>query len=696
MCGIAGLLHADERVDLGRLHHMARLLRHRGPDDEGIVLIDPAANAALVLGGPDTPGPVYASPHPWTPGVRPPDASAGGGAYRVGLAHRRLSIVDLSPAGHQPMCDEEGRCWITYNGEVYNHLELREELTSLGARFRSTSDTEVILAAYLRWGPDCLARMNGMFALAIWDGRRRELFCARDRFGVKPFYYQWDGRSFAFASEPGALVLTQPRRIGPRLAAVRDLVALDWVDHDAHTFFNGLMQLPAGHTLVVGEQGVAIRRWWTLDPTRHATGNPGDWAHEFAERFDSAVRLRLRADVEVGSCLSGGLDSSAVVTTAAPMMDRPLRAFTVAYDEGPAFDERHYVRATVAASKAASDIVVPDGSDFWDTFDRLAERQDEPTAGPGVYSQWHVMSLAHRHGLKVLLDGQGGDETLAGYWRYLPMRLRDLLCEGRLGDFAALFGPVAGRLGASTALALTVEPWLPAGLVAPLRRRYGQGKDRALTARLRALPTVALRPPSAFPTAVTRQQAFDTLQRLLPSLLRYEDRNSMAFSIETRLPFLDYRLVEFVFSLPDEQRLEGATTKAILRRALADRLPREVLSRQDKMGFETPTDVWLRSRYAGEVRRRLLSDGPLHAWLEPGVIASELDDYLSGRRDIGLQIWRWLSLEAWGRRFVAADPRVTARPLEVQTHPGLHKSYTQVIEMRARETEPADARVHAG
>jgi asparagine synthase (glutamine-hydrolysing) len=468
---------------------------------------------------------------------------------------------------------------------------------------------------------------------------------------------------------------------------VRDLVALDWVDHDAHTFFAGLMQLPAGHALVVGERGLTIRRWWTLDPERRATGTPADWTREFVERFDAAVRLRLRADVEVGSCLSGGLDSSAVVTTAAAMLERPLRAFTVAYDEGPAYDERHWVRATVAASGAASDVVVPDGGDFWATFDRLHERQDEPTAGPGVYSQWHVMALAQRHGLKVLLDGQGGDETLAGYGRYLPLRLRDLLCEGRFGEFAALFGPVADRLGGSTTLALVAEPWLPTGLVAPLRRRYGQGKDRVLGRALRGLPHAAPSPPAGFASAVSRQQAFDTLQRLLPSLLRYEDRNSMAFSIETRLPFLDYRLVEFVFSLPDDQRLEGATTKAILRRALKDRLPAAVLARQDKMGFETPADLWLRGRYAAEARRRLLADGPLHEWLEPSVLASELEDYLAGRREIGLQVWRWLALEAWGRRFVAADPRVTERPAEAQTHPGLHKSYAQVVALRTRETE---------
>lgn len=689
MCGIAGLYRSDDRVDLGRLQHMSRLLRHRGPDDEGIVLIDPASGVALPLGGPDTPREVYTAPHRYSPGHHPLDPNAG--AFRVGLAHRRLSIVDLTPAGHQPMCSADTRCWIAYNGEVYNWVELRRELEGLGERFTSASDTEVILAAWRRWGPECLARMNGMFAFALWDSRTRELFCARDRFGVKPLYYQWDGQTFAFASEPKALVLTQPRRIVPRLEAIRDLVALDWVDHEAHTFFEGVLQLPAGHALVVGERGLSVRRWWALDPSRRAPGRPEDWSHEFVARFDDAVRLRLRADVEVGSCLSGGLDSSAVVTTAATMLDRPIRAFTCAYDEGPRYDERAYVKATVEASGARSDVVVPDGSDFWDTFERLAAQQDEPTAGPGVYSQWQVMGLARAHGLKVLLDGQGGDETLAGYWRYLPLRLRDVLATGDLPAFLRLWGPVAKRLGGGTTLALVVEPWLPAALVAPLRRRYGQGKDRVLTPALRALPVTRLRAPREFPSAVSRQQAFDTVQRLLPSLLRYEDRNSMAFSIETRLPFLDYRLVEFVFSLPDTQRLEGATTKAILRRSLAGRIPPAVLGRQDKMGFETPTDVWLRSRFAAETRRRLLTPGPLHEYLEPGPLAAELDDYLAGRRAIGLQIWRWLALEAWTRRYIAADPRVTARRPEVQTHPGLHKSYTQVMELRARETETAAA-----
>jgi asparagine synthase (glutamine-hydrolysing) len=685
MCGIAGLWRREGRVDLGRLGRMAGLLRHRGPDDEGVVLIEPRSGHALTLGGPDTPAEAYRSPHPYAPGRR---HGAHDPAYGVALAHRRLAIVDLSPAGHGPMCDPRARHWITFNGEIYNWVELRAELEALGDRFTSQSDVEVLLVAYRRWGWDALARLNGMFAFALWDGDRRELFCARDRLGVKPFYYQWDGESFAFASEPKALALTQPHRIAPRLEAIRDLVALDWVDHDTGTFFQGITQLPAGHYLVLGTGGAALRRWWTLDPTRSAAGDPPGWEREFAELFGDAVRIRLRADVEVGSCLSGGVDSSAVVTTAARLAAQPLHAFTCAYDEGPAYDERPYVKATVEASGAISHLVVPDGGDFWETLDRLTFQQDEPTAGPGVYSQWKVMGLAGQAGLRVLLDGQGGDETLAGYERYLPLRLRDLVAAGDLPGFVGRWGDVARRLGPAHALALTLEPWVPKTLFAPLRRAFGQGKDRVLGRDLRrAAPHAALEPPPGFPSAVKRQQAFDLLQRLLPSLLRYEDRNSMAFSIETRLPFLDFRVVELAFSLPDDQKLDGRTSKAILRRALADRIPASVLARRDKMGFETPSDVWLRSRYPAELRRRLLAPGPLHQWLDPGALEAALDDYLAGRRRIGLQIWRWLALESWSRQFLAVDPRVGERPPRDYDHPGLHLSFDQVMRERARELE---------
>jgi len=677
MCGIAGLYDRQGRADLGRLQAMTHLLRHRGPDDEGFVLIDPAGGQSFTHGGADTPAEVFRSGLPWAPGVaRGVQATA---TYAVALGHRRLAIVDLSPTGHQPMCDPGSRCWIVYNGEVYNHVELRDELAGRGVKFSGTSDTEVILAAYRAWGDDCVRHLNGMFAFAIWDTDRRRLFCARDRLGVKPFYYQFDGREFAFASEARALVLTQHWRIQPYLPAVRDLLALDWVDHQSHTFFEGLSQLPPGHRLSVGEDGFRIDRWWGLDPARRAQGSSADLAAQYSDLFTDSVRLRLRADVEVGSCLSGGLDSSAVLTTAARLANAGLHAFTCGYDEGPAFDERPYARAAAEAAGATSHVVVPDGSDFWSVFDTLADQQGEPTAGPGVYSQWHVMKLAHANHMKVLLDGQGGDETLAGYFRYLPTRLRDLAAAGNVSRFAKLWGEVSDRLGFGTTFLHTFEPWLPRKLVDAVRNRYGQGKERVLAGPLRRVASHPPRPPKTGRSALWSQLAFDTTVRQLPSLLRYEDRSSMAFSIETRLPFLDYRLVELAFALPDTEKLDGVVTKAIARRALGDRVPASILERRDKMGFETPADLWLRGRYAGDVRRRLARKGPFQDWVNGGEIATALDDFFAGRRDIGLQIWRWLALEAWSQAYVASDPRILGRRPDPSVNAGRHLGYVDAV-----------------
>lgn len=692
MCGIAGIFDRHARADLGRISRISRLMRHRGPDDEGLVLIDASTGDWRTHGGPDTPREAFRSEYAYAPG-RSSGGASSDAAWHVALLHRRLAIVDLSPGGHQPMSAHYGRFWLTFNGEVYNWIELREELRGMGHEFATTSDSEVILAAYRQWGEGCLSHFNGMFALAIWDGDRRVLFCARDRLGVKPFYYQYDGSRFAFASEPRALVLTQEQRIRPRMGAIRDLLALDWVDHGAQTFFEGLLQLPPAHSLTVSEGGMAIRRWWGLDERDFASGTSAEFAARYAELFTDSVKLRLRADVEVGACLSGGLDSSAVVTTAGRLENRGLHAFSCAYDEGPAFDERPHIRAAVESSGATSHLTIPNGDDFWDVFERLAMGQDEPTAGPGVYSQWKVMQLAHEKGMKVLLDGQGGDETLAGYFRYLPSRLRDLARAGDFAGFAKLWGPVSDKLGFSTALLHTFEPWLPAALVAELRGRFGQGKDRALSATLRRVASDVPGWPRAERSDVWRHLAFDTLIRQLPSLLRYEDRNSMAFSIETRLPFLDYRLVEFAFSLPDTEKLDGARTKAILRRALGDRVPPGVLARRDKMGFETPTDLWLRGRWPDEARRRLARPGPFQEWVDGAFVREELEEYLVGGRAIGLQVWRWLSLEAWSQAFLAVDPRLVERDDDFSPHAGQHRSW---VESEVRAVRAAHSALDGG
>ena len=658
MCGIAGILAREggaRPVTIGELRAMGRRLRWRGPDDEGYLLEDPGG-ARWLGGGPDTALETYDSALAYAPrrGDPPPGLEA-----RLGLAFRRLSILDLSPAGHQPMCDPTGRHWLVFNGEIYNYVELRAELASLGHAFRTTGDSEVLLAAYRQWGEEMLPRLNGMWGLALWDATECRLFLARDRFGVKPLNYREAEGRFAFASELKPLVLTGARR--PRLAAIYDLLARDWVDHTPETFFEGVFQLPAGHCLTADARGVRQRRWWDLDPSRRVRLPGARAVEEFRALFVDAVKIRLRSDVPVGACLSGGLDSTAIAVTAGRLLPHPLRAFSVAYDEGPAFDERPWIAAAVRAAGAEPAIAVPDGRDLWQVFDDLVWHQEEPAAGPGLYSQWHVMRLAGRGagaGMKVLLDGQGGDELLAGYHRYYFPYLRDLLARGHFAEFARAFWGVAvgQRLGLAQTAAKVALPFLPPAAFDWGRRTFGQGKDRVLGAALRPLRAQEPRPPARFGGALSDQLAWDMSARFLPSLLRYEDRNSMAFSIETRLPFLDYRLAEFVFSLADEERMCTATTKHLLRRAMAPELPSEVSARRDKMGYETPTDVWLRTREGARARELLLGAGArCSTYLERGAVARELEAYLAGRRDIGLQVWRWLHLELWLRAFFDAD-----------------------------------------
>ena len=665
MCGLAGQLRLDATsppIPAGAIVAMADRMPWRGPDDEGF-LLETLGGARHLFGGPATPPDAFDAPLPYAPVRARPVPDTGGD---VGLAFRRLAILDLSPAGHQPMCDPTGRFWIVFNGEVYNYLELREELATHGHAFRTGSDTEVILAAYAQWGADMLPRMNGMWGMAIWDAKEGTLLLARDRFGVKPMYYRVDGGRLAFASELKPIVLDGPRR--PRDAAIFSLLARDWVDHEPETFFAGVFQLPAGHVLFAraGRPGapgtVEVRRWWDLDPSRREVLGPGEAAARFRALFEDAVKLRLRSDVPVGTCLSGGIDSTAILATAASLLPHPMRAFSVAYDEGPAYDERPWIDAAVEATGALPALVVPDGRDLWETLDALVWHQEEPTAGMGLYSQWHVMKLAGRgpggHGMKVLLDGQGGDELLGGYHRYYFAYLRDRLVRGEIATFAGAFGGVAfgQRLGAAQTLAKILVPLLPPPLFDWGRRTFGQGKDRVLGEALRPLRAAEPRPPWRFDSRLSNQLAWDMTARFLPSLLRYEDRNSMAWSIETRLPFLDYRLAEFVFSLAEERRIRGTTTKVLLREALVDRIPPAILARRDKKGYETPTDTWFRTRESARLRALLLDPGAAsRPYLDRAAVERELDAYLAGRRPIGLQVWRWVHLELWLRRFFGAD-----------------------------------------
>ncbi len=602
---------------------------------------------------------------------RGPDDAAQWSEPGIALAFRRLAILDLSRAGNQPMADEHDRYRIVHNGEVYNYRELRKELEAHGHRFRSQTDTEVILAAYAEWGADCVERFNGMWAFAIWDRVERRLFCSRDRFGIKPFYYRATGSRFSFASELRAF-----RADGGPLAAndriVRDYLEHTLLEHTDETFFAGIVQLPAGHSLTFDERGLRLWQYWHLEPGDPPTGDPAEAVREL---FFDSLRLRLRSDVPVGTCLSGGLDSSAIACSvdlllqteaesAKPIGERQ-EVFTV-YFEDPAIDERTYAAAVVERIRAQSHLFSFSVEEMIDNLPAIVEAQGEPFRATSIIAQWFVMREAGRAGMKVMLDGQGGDEILAGYHGYFGYLFADLLLQGRLPALRrelTAYRTVHGASYRAVAEALA-RPFVPPSLALRARARTN-GSATLLHPRLYEQTAPPLPTVNGFPDRFRRQLHF-VLKHKLPELLRYEDRNSMAHSIEARLPFLDYRLVELMFSLEPQQLIEHGRTKAVLRRAFGDLLPPVVTERVDKVGFATPQARWLRGSL-GEFAKEVFASREFRerGFVDPDVATERLRLHQAGpdgpetprfgqADPNGLELWRALSLELWARSFL--DP----------------------------------------
>ncbi len=611
MCGIAGIVSPAIPVSLPLLAAMNHTLVHRGPNDGG----------------------------EWV--------SSDG---RVGLASRRLAILDLSAAGHQPMTSFDGALTVTYNGEIYNYVELRDELRSRGHVFRTHTDTEVILAAYAEWGEHAVERFNGMFAFALWDARRGRLFAARDRFGEKPFYYTQLPDRLLFASEIKALLADEavPRRLDE--IVVDRYLSLALVDCDERTFFADVRQLPAAHTMTVDRDGrVILRRYWTLDmdaPARN--GSDAALADEFRALFTDAVRIRLRSDVPVGSSLSGGLDSSSVVCTMRSLLgpDSSTRqqTFSARYEDRAA-DEGRFIEAVVQRAGVTSHQVFIEGRHLADDLEPFVWHQDEPVAHTSQFAQWKVMKLARDTGVTVLLDGQGADEIIGGYPSpTFGHRYAELLQGSDL--FSLVYE-------------LTAYKRVHGDVSTPLRYLAGALLPRSLrdTVRQRFMGTAAF--GRSLTGADSRGSRPKTLRRALhqiltvtslPSLLRYGDRNSMAFSREARLPFLDHRLVEFAYSLPSRQLVRDGLTKVILRRAMSGVIPDVVRDRTDKVGFATPEREWL----IGPLR--VQTEAALAGLRRRGLVPSSAIDQawrrlLSGRGSSG-NVWRLANLELWMRQFI--------------------------------------------
>ncbi len=604
---------------------MAAALRHRGPDDEGYVAIEAVSGLAVPLPGDDTPASCRSGALPFLPGGETRPDAAG-----VVLAARRLAILDLTPSGHQPLSSPDGRDWIVHNGEIYNYVELRDELSARGHRFAGTSDTEVALAAYREWGTGCFERFNGMWAQTIWDGARARLVLARDRFGVKPLYVVENADGIAFASEIKALLEASVAATRPNQAVIRRFLETGRIDAMAgQTCFADVRQVEAG-TFVEYDLGGPLRptRYYSPHAGESATGEDGERVRGL---LDDAVRLRLRSDVPVGSCLSGGLDSSSIAALAQRRLAGSgvrLESFTFAAGDPP-HDERRYAQAVADATGARARFAAqPD--DLPAAVEAVSREQDEPFGSASVVAQRQVMALAREHGTKVLLDGQGGDEVLAGYKYYVAARLADELRSGRPVSWARNL--VAGRRNA-----LLSAGWLLRATAGELRRRRHTGE------RL-------------------REEQLEDVREHLPALLHYEDRNSMAFSIETRLPFLDYRFVELGLALPGKTKIDDGWTKLALRRAFDADLPAQVVWRRDKVQFSVPQDAWL----AGPLRELtsdLFSSAAFAA--REGVDAAALrgrsraDGLSASEADL---VWRHLSLELWYRAYVDS-PRARAEPL---------------------------------
>jgi asparagine synthase (glutamine-hydrolysing) len=591
----------------------------------------------------------------------------GVGFYRdrfASLGHRRLSIVDVATGG-QPMANETGELHVVHNGEIFNHLELRELLERNGHRYHSRSDTETILHAWEEYGSECPTRFRGMFAFAIWNRRSRTLFCARDRMGIKPFYYVWDGRMFAFASEIKALL----RHPGIS-AAVDESVLAEYLAYgyssSERTLFAGIRKLLPGHRLTLTPGELQITRYWSPPDLQEVEPKPDEeWIRECEQRVTEAVRTRLMSDVPLGVFLSGGLDSSVVAALMARMSPERVKSFSVGYAEHT-FSELEAARHTARVIGTDHQEIVIGKDDFFNELPRLIWHEDEPLAWSSSVPLFFLARLASDH-VKVALTGEGADELFAGYERYR-------LCEWNRRHAAVYrYMPAAARSA--------VRRWIANSrlLSAGTRRRLGHtvlGRELDFASLyldnfLCAFSTEAQRrllvePAERFGSAhdgfleVWRAARGGPLSRLLPAdqqtylveLLMRQDQVSMATGVESRVPFLDHPLVEFAARVPDRLKLRGGTGKWILKRAFRDLLPREIIDRP-KLGFPTPLPAWLRGPGSESILAPLQQrDGLLAAYVNRGELDRLLAAHRQGREDATDRLWRLLNLQVWGDVFI--------------------------------------------
>lgn len=576
---------------------------------------------------------------------RGPDASHIWQSEATTLGHNRLSIIDLSSAADQPMIFEH--LVLTFNGEIYNYVEIKKELLGLGHQFSTESDSEVLLHAYYEWGAKAVRKFIGMWAFAIWDRKDKTLFCSRDRFGIKPFYFIHQGSAFYFASEQKALKLSRLFNAKLNENHLMRYLQVGWLSYEDETIFEHVHALRGGENLVFQEGKITRERYWSAQDLNRDKISISfeDAVEEFRQRFLNSVDLHLRSDVPVGVCLSGGIDSSSIVSAmAAQSPESKIHSFTAYYTGKLGVDERPWAQKVLDKYPSIEPhFYSPKDDELEDAVEKMMFHMDVPLGGSSPISQYFVMKLVRENGIKVVLDGQGSDEYLAGYMHSYYSRIGSLLSQGKLFPALKLFGGhYSEHLGSLKAASKTLASASAAAVM-------NQQQWHKLEYRRRDMSLFSDKQHVPFTLQDHTSDRFAnhlitlTLSTTLPTLLHYEDRNSMAFSIESRVPFLNHELVEFAFSLPNDFKLTK-TTKLLLRESMKGIIPDAIRTRKDKKGFVTPGETkWLR----GPLKHLVKSDALDYSFIDHSAIRSLFDEYNSGNNAHSKQVWKVAMLNKW-------------------------------------------------
>jgi len=614
MCGICGIVNLKEGFSREiEVRNMMRTMKHRGPDDEGVF-------------------------H----------------EGNVNLGFVRLSIIDLTKAGHQPMLSADGQFVLIFNGEIYNYIELRDELSAKGVDFRTRTDAEVLLAAFQVWGGDCLHRFNGMWAFVIYDRKEKKIFAARDRFGVKPFYYLQTDNALAFASEIPPLLSLLERKPDPDHQSIFDYLVFNRTDQTESTFFKEIKKLQHGHSLSIqltedrGQKTeVRIKKWYDL---RSNLKEPFTHPDEFRELFSTAVGVRLRSDVPVGVCLSGGLDSSSIVSILLKDYEKKdLNTFSAVYEKGQFGDETEYINEYKPFLRNMF-FTFPTAETLQADLSNFVKAHAEPIPSTSPYAQYKVMELA-KGKVVVTLDGQGADEELAGYHYFYGFFFKDLLKHGRLGKLSSEMLQYLMKHHSLYGLKTFLYFLLPKKSKTSLRVNEKGYLNQEYVEKFQSGNSIA---GSLYDSGSLNDALLDHFEYKLEHLLKWEDRNSMWFSLEARVPFLDYRLVEKTLATQGDLIIKNGMTKHLLRESMKEILPEKIRLRRDKVGFDTPQDEWFKKLSWRNIVLEILNS---RSFADRGIInpigAMKIHNaHITGKINASKEIWKWVHLELWYREFI--------------------------------------------